>query len=155
MLTVSHSLYGATAYTTGISGVMAEFNVSMTKAILPFSLYIWGIMFAPLYSPHVSERVGRNPLYIVANLGLGVFTIGAAYSQNYTSLAVTRFFAGLCGGSAAVQIEGTFADVWPALYTSSYYVGLMCAQYFGAATGEWPSIFATTNVLTNRVQELS
>lgn len=114
---------------------MAEYNVSMTKAVLPFSLFIWGIMFAPLYSPHVSEMIGRNPLYMVANILLGVFTIGAAYSRTYTQLAVLRFFAGLCGGSAAVQIEGTFADVWPAMFTNSYYVGIAGSQFFGAATG--------------------
>lgn len=108
----------------------------MTKAILPFSLYIWGIFFAPWYAPHVSERLGRNIFYVGATLGLAAFTLGAAYSQTYTQLAVCRFFAGLFGGSSAVQIEGTFADVWPALYTGTYYSYIACAQYFGAATGK-------------------
>ena len=114
---------------------MAEFDVSMTKAILPFSLYMWGIFFAPIYSPHVSERYGRSVPYFLSTVGLAMFTLGAAYSQTYSQLCACRFFAGLLGGSNAVQIEGTFADVWPALYTGSYYPFLMAAQYFGAATG--------------------
>lgn len=115
---------------------MAEFDVSMTKGILPCSLYIWGIFFAPIYLPFLSEKFGRNIPYFGATIGLAAFILSAAYSQTYTSLAVCRFFAGLCGGSNVVQIEGTFADVWPALYTGSYYSTLTCASYFGAATGE-------------------
>ena len=115
---------------------MAEFNVSMTKAILPYSLFIWGIFFAPIYSPHVSEKFGRTIPYFVSTILLAAFTLGAAYSKTYTQLAACRFFAGLCGGSNVVQIEGTFADVWPALYTGTYYSALTCASYFGAATGK-------------------
>lgn len=70
-------------------------------------------MFAPLYAPHVSERVGRKWFYVVATFGMGLFTIGAAYSQSYTALAVCRFFAGFFGGSNAVQVEGTFAGMKP------------------------------------------
>ena len=77
---------------------MKEFDVSMTKAILPFSFYLWGIIPAPLFSPHVTERVGRNPSYFISTIGLAVFTLGAAYSRTYTQLAICRFFAGYMGG---------------------------------------------------------
>ena len=108
----------------------------MTHAIVPFSLYIWGIFFAPIYSPHMSERLGRNPGYVFSTLGLAVFTLGSAYSRTFVQLGVCRFFAGLLAGSNVVQIEGTYADVWPALYTSSYYVFIAGSQYFGAAVGK-------------------
>ncbi|GME55905.1 hypothetical protein M1834_005420 [Neofusicoccum parvum] len=85
--------------------------------------------------PHISERFGRNIPYAVCTLGLSAFTLGAAFSRTFTQLAVCRFFAGFFGGPSAVQIEGTFADVWPAMFTPSYYVFLMCAQYFGASVG--------------------
>jgi len=101
--------------------VMAEFDVSMTKAILPYSLYIWGIIFAPIYSPHVSKTFGRVIPHIASTIDLAASTIGAAYFQIYTHLAVCRFYAGLCGGSNAVQIESTFADLWSALYTGTYF----------------------------------
>ena len=84
----------------------------------------------------MSERLGRNPGYVLSTLGLAVFTLGAAYSRTFVQLGVCRFFAGLLAGSNVVQIEGTYADVWPALYTSSYYVFIAGSQYFGAAVGK-------------------
>lgn len=109
VLTNFVSLFTATSYTAAIPDVAKKFNVSTVRAILPFSLFLFGIAFAPLYAPHVSERVGRKFFYLAATLGMAVFTLGAAYSNTYTALAVCRFFAGLFGGSNAVQIEGTFA----------------------------------------------
>lgn len=107
----------------------------MEKAIAGFSIYIFGIFFAPLKSPHISERMGRTPQYFIAMFGHAMFTLGAAYSKTYTQLMVCRFFAGFTGGPAVVLIEGTFADVWPALYTGTYYSFLTCASYFGAGIG--------------------
>ena len=50
-------------------------------------------------------------------------------------MMVTRFFAGLTGGPALVLIEGTFADVWSAESTVTYYVFLTMASFIGAAAG--------------------
>lgn len=112
-----------------------EFNVSMTKAISAFSLYLFGIFFAPIYTPHLAERHGRSILYLISIFVCGLFHLGAALSQSFGSLAVCRFFAGLAGGPCLVLIEGTFADIWSAETTNTYYAFLGCASYFGAAAG--------------------
>ncbi|KAI4104893.1 MAG: hypothetical protein L6R37_003017 [Teloschistes peruensis] len=124
--------FGITSLTVGVQGVMMQFEVSMTVAILGLSLNLFGISFAPIFTPHLSERFGRSPVYLVSLPIFALFILGAAYSKNFGSLAVCRFFAGLFGGPCLVLIEGTFADVWSAHMTVTYYAFLSLASYVGA-----------------------
>ncbi|KAL9042481.1 MAG: hypothetical protein Q9180_000572 [Flavoplaca navasiana] len=124
--------FGVTSLTVGIQGVMQEFNVTMTMAVLGLSLPLFGIAFAPIFTPHLSERYGRSPVYLVSLPIFALFILGAAYSSNFGALAVCRFFAGFFGGPCLVLIEGTFADVWPASSTVTYYSFLSLASYIGA-----------------------
>ena len=123
-------------YTTGLKGVMQEFDVSMPVSILGMALYFWGIAFAPIITPHLSERVGRTKVYLATIPIFALFTLGAGYSRNFASLVICRFFAGLFGGPSLVLIEGTFADVWSASLTVTYYSFLGLASYIGAACGK-------------------
>ena len=122
-------------YTAGISEVATKFNLSTSVAILGMSLYLFGIHFAPIYTPHVAERVGRSIVYLTSLFLFALFTLGAGLSTNFGSLAVCRFFAGLSGGPCLVLIEGTFADIWSAETTNTYYSILGLASYVGAAVG--------------------
>jgi MFS transporter, DHA1 family, multidrug resistance protein len=114
---------------------MRRFEVSMTKAILGMSLYLFGIAFAPIYTPHLSELFGRVPVYMATFPIYMLFILGAGFSQNFASLAICRFFAGFFGGPSLVLIEGTYADVWHSKVTGSYYASLSLASYVGAAAG--------------------
>ncbi|KAF2690585.1 MFS general substrate transporter [Lentithecium fluviatile CBS 122367] len=127
--------FGLTSYTAGLPQIVETFNISMMQGISGFSLYLFGIFFAPIYSPHVAERYGRSTMYSVSIFCCGLFHLGAALSPSFASLAVCRFFAGLTGGPCLVLIEGTFADVWSAETTNTYYAFLGAASYFGAASG--------------------
>lgn len=127
--------FGVTAYTAGISGVMAEFNVSRTAAILGLSLNLVGIAFAPILTPHITERVGRSAVYLFSFPIFMLFILGASRSQSFASLAICRFFAGFFGGPSLVLIEGTFADCWSAKTTNTYYSILALSPYIGAACG--------------------
>ena len=128
--------FGITSLTVGIQGVMAEFNVSMTVAILGLSLFLLGVAFAPITTPHLSERFGRSPVYFVSLPIFALFILGAGYSKSFGALAVCRFFAGFFGGPCLVLIEGTFADVWSAHLTVTYYSFLSLASYVGAGCGK-------------------
>jgi DHA1 family multidrug resistance protein-like MFS transporter len=114
---------------------MQSFETTMTQAIAGFSLYLFGIFFAPIYTPHLSERFGRSIIYLAAIFICGLFHLGAALSQSYTSLSICRFCAGFAGGPCLVLIEGTFADIWDAETTNTYYAFLGVASYYGAASG--------------------
>ena len=127
--------YGITAYTAGITGVMQEFNVSMTTAILGLSLPLFGAFFAPIYTPHLSERFGRAPVYFCSLPPFALFILGSGWAQNWTTLAACRFFAGLFGAPSLVLIEGTYADIWAAQTTVTYYSFLTLASFLGTGFG--------------------
>ena len=137
-----HRAFGITSYTVGLTGVMARFNVSMTVAILGMSLYLIGIAFAPIHIPHLSERFGRSPVYFTTFILFCLFTLGAGFSRNFASLAICRFFAGFFGGPSLVLIEGTFADIWSAESTNTYYAILGLSSYIGAAAGTLSPLFS-------------
>lgn len=133
----SYSAFGATAYTAGISEVMEKFDVSMTVAILGLSLYLLGIVFAPITTPHLSEAFGRSTVYMISIPVFSLFILGAGLSQNFAGIAACLFFAGFFGGPCLVLIEGTFADVWHANVTGTFYSVLAISSYIGAATGTY------------------
>ena len=135
MLTKRPRAFAATSYTAGINPIMMQFGVSMQVAILGLSLFFWGVAFAPVWTPHVSEKIGRQVFYLAILPIFALFTLGAARSQTFGSLVVCRFFAGLFGGPALVLIEGTFADVWSADFTVTYYGVLTLASFIGTACG--------------------
>ena len=59
----------------------------------------------------------------------------AGFSQTFAGVAILRFLAGLAGGPCLVLIEGTFADIWSARTTNTYYAFQATAQFVGAALG--------------------
>ena len=109
----------------------------MQIAVLGFSLPIFGTFFAPIYTPHLSERLGRVPVYLTSLPLFALFTLGAGFSNSFTSVAICRFFAGFFGGPIIVLIEGTFADCWEGNgATVTYYSALTLASFIGTACGE-------------------
>ncbi len=127
--------FGATGYTVGIPQIMKEFDISMTVSVLGLSLYFWGLFFAPIITPHLSEAFGRATVYLVSLPIFALFILGGGFSKTFASLAICRFFAGFFGGPALVLIEGTFADVWSGDATLTYYSVLTLASYVGVAAG--------------------
>ena len=94
--------FGATSYTPGISGVVMHLNVKMQVAILGLSLYLLGIVFAPIITPHLSERYGRQVVYLTTLPIFCLFIVGGSFSHSFGALAVCRFFAGFFGGPSLV-----------------------------------------------------
>ena len=94
-----------------------------------------GHFFRTYHTLHLSERFGQQPIYLPSIPIFALFTLDASYSKSWTVLAACRFFAGFFGGPALVLIEGTFADVWSADVTVSYYSVLTLASFVGTACG--------------------
>ncbi|KAL8951265.1 MAG: hypothetical protein Q9222_002744 [Ikaeria aurantiellina] len=124
--------FGVTSLTVAVQDLTKAFDVSMTVAVLGLSLNLLGISFAPITTPHLSERFGRSPVYFVSLPLFALLILGAGYSKTFGALMVCRFFAGFFGGPCLVLIEGTFADVWSPHITVTYYSFLSLASYIGA-----------------------
>lgn len=129
-------LYGTTTITAATSAIPAAYGVSTNVSHLAFTMPFFGVFFAPIFTPHVTERIGRRPIYFacIPLFSLCVVVIGIA--SNIGTLLAFRFLAGLFGGPCLVLIEGTFADLWSARTTVTYYSFLAMAQYWGAAFGK-------------------
>ena len=93
-------------------------------------------MLAPLWSPHASERIVRQLQHHILAFLFALFTLGASFSRTFAALSVCRFSAGFFGGPTFVLIEGTYADMWSADFTVTYYAGLTLASFLGTATGK-------------------
>ncbi|KAK3656307.1 hypothetical protein LTR56_003008 [Elasticomyces elasticus] len=130
--------FGATCFTAGKADFIQDFNIGdgvPVSFVAGLSLYLWGITFAPIWTPHVADRTGRSLIYLIGLPVSGLFVLGAGLSPSLGGVLACRFFAGLTGGPCLVLIEGTFADIWSAKTTNTYYAFLGTAQYFGASLG--------------------
>lgn len=137
------SAFGLTCYTAGLSFVITDFNFNPNDdpnylpvgPISGFSVYLFGIVFAPIFTPHVAERTGRSIMYLTCVPLCGIFLLSAGFVQTFAGVAILRFLAGLTGGPCLVLIEGTFADIWSAKTTNTYYAFQGTAQFVGTGLG--------------------
>ena len=111
------------------------FHVSHLKGTMPFSVFLLGIAAAPMFTPHLSERFGRQYLYPASTVLMSIFLIATAYAPNFNGIIAFRFIAGLFGGPIMVLVEGTFADLWSPRHTITWYPILACGEYLGSSIG--------------------
>jgi multidrug resistance protein len=104
--------FGSSVYTPARNEIMAQFGVSKEVSLLPFCLYLLGLSFGPVIAAPTSETFGRKAVYIAGLPLFGLFTLGAGFSNNITSLTVCRFFAGLFSSPGLSIGTGTISDVW-------------------------------------------
>jgi hypothetical protein len=64
----------------------------------PCQFSCWQFAFGALPVAPLSEKFGRQPIYLVTLLVSSVFTIGTGASRTFAQVLVTRFFAGASGG---------------------------------------------------------
>ena len=102
----------ASIYTPGIDQVASQMQVSTTVALLPLSFYALGLGFGPVLTSPVSETSGRKIVYLTTIPAFALFTLGAGFSQNISSLIVCRFFAGTFGAPGVSIASATIADMY-------------------------------------------
>ena len=82
-----------------------EFAVPVAAAgLLATAMSLPWAIGAP-FAGHLSDRLGRRPLMVLALAGVGALSLGSAESPSFTMLLMTRFLAGCFGsfGPAAVR----------------------------------------------------
>lgn len=129
------STLAASIYSPAHEEVSRLFGVSDEVAILPLSLYSFGLAFGPLIGAPLSETFGRKVVFLTTTPIFALFILGAGLSQNVASLIACRFFAGVCASPAISNASATIID-----YTAGRYRGISLAFYysipfFGAVLG--------------------
>ncbi|KAI9798717.1 MAG: hypothetical protein M1825_004999, partial [Sarcosagium campestre] len=137
--------FGSSVYTPGYPEVMKEFNVSSTVALLPLSLYVFGLGFGPILAAPLSESYGRAVVYKVAVPISAFFVLGAGFSQSIAALTICRFFAGVFGSPPLAIGGGTMADLWEPSHRAVASSLFALAPFFGPAIGPVIGGFAAEN----------
>ncbi|KAI0598589.1 major facilitator superfamily transporter [Biscogniauxia sp. FL1348] len=104
----------STAYSGGVSYVIAEFKIDSIIAILGISLFVTGFALGPLMWAPLSEMYGRQLMFFISYMALTAFNAGAAGARNIETLIVLRFFAGTFGSSPLTNSGGVIADMFSA-----------------------------------------
>ena len=112
LVLINISTMAASIYTPGVDQVASEMDVSKTVALLPLSFYNLGMAFGPVISSPLSETLGRKAVYLATLPTFALFTLGAGFSQDISSLIVCRFFAGTFGAPGVSIASATIADIY-------------------------------------------
>ncbi|KAJ5751541.1 MFS general substrate transporter [Penicillium nucicola] len=99
-------------YIASIPGIMAEFQVGRTLAILPVTLYALGFAIGPMCTSALSEEFGRQYVYKISLLLHFAFTLWGGFARNFCTIAVCRAISGLVGSPSVSVFAGVLNDLW-------------------------------------------
>ena len=91
-----------------------EFGIPVGAAgLLATAMSLPWALGAP-FAGHLSDRLGRRPLMVLALAGVGVISLGSAQSPTFTVLLLTRFLAGCLGSFGPAAVMAAVGDLFPA-----------------------------------------
>ncbi|KAL2214714.1 MFS general substrate transporter [Sarocladium strictum] len=150
-ITASVTLLAFVATTAGAiyapaqEAVEKEFDCSEIVAVLPLSMYNWGLAFGPLVGAPLSEAYGRKAVFLYATPIFICFQLGGGFSKNIQTFIICRFFSGMFGSPLISNASATILDL-----TSGSYRGVALGIYyslpsFGAVLGPLIGGFVVAN----------
>jgi len=104
--------FGVAIYVAAEPSVAIDFKVNFIIAILPISLYAWGIGIGSLFATAFCEVFGRKIIYRITFPLAFIFTIMGAEAKNFTTLAIARMLAGIFSGPCVTVGVGVLNDLW-------------------------------------------
>lgn len=130
----------SSVYSSAITDIQHEFQVSVTVSRLVISLYVFGFAFGPMVWGPASELYGKTrPLWIGYAL-FCIFQIPTALAKDIYTLLIFRFLAGLAGSSVLAILGGMFVDflVTPkdrGIATAVFSMATFCGPAMGPIIG--------------------
>ncbi|KAF9785518.1 major facilitator superfamily domain-containing protein [Thelephora terrestris] len=128
------------------AGIMEEFGISSTVAILPISLFLMGLGTGPLLVGPLSEVHGRNPVYLGSFAGFFIFSWPVAFAPNAAVLIFFRFITGLCGAAFLSVAGGTVSDLFSPANLGSPMSVYSMAPFLGPVIGPLAAGFINQNL---------
>ena len=104
--------FGTPIYVSAVPSIITIFHVSLTIAILPASMYAFGVGIGALLCSAISEVLGRTLIYKITTPLCLLFTSVGGASQSVFSLLITRFLAGIFAGPWLTVGSGTLNDIF-------------------------------------------
>ncbi|CEJ95272.1 hypothetical protein VHEMI10761 [[Torrubiella] hemipterigena] len=127
--------FASSVYTSAAEGISAYFRVSETVSLLGLSLFLWGLGLGATIAAPLSEHYGRRIVYLTTVPLFGLCILGSGLAQNFTTLAVCRFFGGFFGSAVVSVGGGTNADIWQPCLAGLVYPFYFVSPFLGAAMG--------------------
>lgn len=93
-LTTMISVFTSSIFSTAISTVSNQYNVSFEVGILGLSLFVLGFAFGPMFWAPMSELKGRRLIIVWSGLGFSIFQIGTAVAKDIQTILLCRFWGG-------------------------------------------------------------
>jgi MFS family permease len=113
MLIEKYSTFGSSVYTPSYPEVSRHFDISAVAALVPLSVWTFGLGFGPLLGAPLSEMHGRKIVYMISTPISLLFTLGAGLSTTFAGMVICRFFGGVFGSPILAVGSGTIADIYP------------------------------------------
>ncbi|CCG84568.1 protein of unknown function [Taphrina deformans PYCC 5710] len=104
--------WGSSVYSAAVEPVSAIFGVGTVTALLGLTLYICGFATGPLAFGPLSELYGRKMPITIACFLFTCFMFAAATAQNFETLMLCRFFAGVFASCPLAVVGGAFSDLF-------------------------------------------
>ncbi|KAI0123370.1 major facilitator superfamily domain-containing protein [Xylariales sp. AK1849] len=126
----------SSAYSGAVPGINAEFGISEDVSILGVSVFVLGFALGPLLWAPLSEQFGRRLTFFGTYLALTAFNVGCIAANNFTTLVILRFFAGVFGSSCLTNAGATIADMFDASERGMMLAIFVAAPLLGPSFGE-------------------
>ena len=92
--TTFNATFTSSIYSTGISVISQEFNVSTEVGTLGLSLYVLGFATGPILWAPFSELQGRRLAVLIAVFGFVLFQFAVATAKGLQTIMLCQFFEG-------------------------------------------------------------
>ncbi|BEJ16384.1 hypothetical protein CspHIS471_0509890 [Cutaneotrichosporon sp. HIS471] len=106
--------FASSAYSTAVSGIVAEFGANHQLVVAGLSFYVIGFGVGPLVWAPISELYGRNVAFYFSYPVFVLFNLVGALSPNIATILASRLIAGTFGASPITNAGGQIGDMFPA-----------------------------------------
>jgi len=137
--------FGSSIYTPSYHEVAERYNVSSVAALVPLSIWTFGLGFGPMLGAPLSEMHGRKIVYMISTPLSLLFTMGAGLSDTFSGLCICRFFGALFGSPILAVGAGTIADIYPPRDRAQGAASFVASPFLGPALGPFVGGFAVMN----------
>nr|CAD32176.1 multidrug resistant protein [Hapsidospora chrysogena] len=127
--------FASSVISADIDGVMEEFNVSETAALVSISVFVVGFGVGPMVFAPLSEVYGRRIIYGSKLLFAVIFVIPCAVSKNLGTLLACRAIDGIAFSAPMTLVGGTLADMWKNEERGVPMAAFSAAPFAGPAIG--------------------